>query len=141
MKRCNLTARESSDLRMVQSGRYEFDFAVADDRKCVNCGYALRGHKVGQKCPECGRLIPPIDDAHAFWRYFMLFWLVAITIVGMRGCGMTYQRSAATVSVSGYVRSDGTRVSAYRRRAPGVAASDREVSDSRWWIRGLIFFA
>ncbi len=25
---------------------------------CLHCGYDLRAHKPGQKCPECGTLIP-----------------------------------------------------------------------------------
>lgn len=141
MNRLRLTTQESSELRQVESGRYAFDFTIAVDRKCANCGYALRGHKVGEVCPECGRIIPPRDDVHFVWRHFVAFWLVAITVLGGYGCELTYQHSPATVSVSGYIRRDGTRVSSYHRRAPGVAARDRAVSNARWWIRAIIFVA
>lgn len=30
---------------------------IGDDRSCIACGYALRGLREGQRCPECGRPI------------------------------------------------------------------------------------
>jgi len=30
---------------------------------CRQCGYDLRAHKPGDKCPECGTLIPPPPPA------------------------------------------------------------------------------
>lgn len=29
---------------------------------CLNCGYDLRSHKPGEKCPECGTVITPINQ-------------------------------------------------------------------------------
>jgi hypothetical protein len=29
---------------------------------CTRCGYDLRAHRPGQKCPECGTPIPPPKD-------------------------------------------------------------------------------
>src|SRR5262249_32279625 len=31
--------------------------------QCVQCSYDLRAHKAGDKCPECGTPIPPINSA------------------------------------------------------------------------------
>ena len=31
---------------------------IENDRECFECGYALRGLKIGGKCPECGTIIP-----------------------------------------------------------------------------------
>lgn len=33
---------------------------INDDRACLACGYALRGLREGQRCPECGRPIIPL---------------------------------------------------------------------------------
>lgn len=30
---------------------------IVDDRACINCGYSLRGLRLDQVCPECGRAI------------------------------------------------------------------------------------
>lgn len=33
---------------------------IDDDRRCLACGYQLRGLREGQRCPECGRPIIPL---------------------------------------------------------------------------------
>lgn len=30
---------------------------ITDDRRCIQCGYQLRGLKIGNTCPECGRRV------------------------------------------------------------------------------------
>jgi|GEM_PF-6646809 len=34
-------------------------FRHRDHSRCIHCHYDLRAHKPGDKCPECGTLIPP----------------------------------------------------------------------------------
>jgi len=138
-----LTDRESWDLRRVKFGRCEFDMIVADDRKCRNCRYALRGHRIGEKCPECGRVIPPIDDPGFLQRHFVIIWFLAITVLGLYGCNMTYQHHSWPAAASLRIRVGGyaTRAATHRTLAPQSSAWALGVRQSRTWMRVLIFLA
>jgi len=72
-------------------------------------------------------------------RNFFYVWACISTVVGLGSCAATYHHSHPTVNVGSYARSDGTYVSAYMRRAPGVAAADRYENNGRFWVRALIF--
>jgi hypothetical protein len=40
--------------------------AFERERKCNACGYDLRAHKAGERCPECGTEVPGPARVHAF---------------------------------------------------------------------------
>lgn len=73
-----------------------------------------------------------------FWRRVWLCSLVICTIAFIASCQATVQRSPSTVNVSGYFRRDGTYVSSYSRRGPGVAAADRWANAATIWLRVLM---
>lgn len=52
-------------------------------RYCVCCGYCLRGHKLGDVCPECGTFIARMADRRQPW--WVLPQRIVITLVVIVG--------------------------------------------------------
>jgi hypothetical protein len=47
-------------LLMFPSNRKQQTAAIRHIQSlCVQCGYDLRSHGLGSKCPECGAIVPP----------------------------------------------------------------------------------
>jgi len=42
--------------------RYEFLADRLSSGRCPKCGYDLRAHRPGEKCPECGSPVPTPKD-------------------------------------------------------------------------------
>ena len=90
---CSLTPREQHDLELALSGDYEFSLNITEDRMCPKCCYNLRGARIGNRCPECARVIPPVDDRGPFLRHFFLIWVIATTSIAFTSCQAPIQSS------------------------------------------------
>lgn len=103
---------------------------ISEDRKCVGCGYNLKGLRTGGNCPECGRPIarrrrgPAYSDnlVHAPLTWLIGFRVATVLLMLAAGSFVGVQL------LGGFVRA----------RAPELVAGAIAAASLAWWIGVLL---
>lgn len=87
-RRCNLRFIVSEAQGLALLALQPADGVMRDDYLCPRCEYNLKGHRVGDRCPECGleilsaRLVPGriARGPARVWDWLLLVFFAALTL-------------------------------------------------------------